>query len=354
MQSQLYINGRNIDWHLLDAFEPGNLFEQSTKEFLQSWMQQKSHYDIHTSGSTGTPKKITISRRQMEASAQFTINALKIPKNAKALVCLDTAYIAGKMMLVRAMIGGMDIYALDPSSNPYTNITFQPDFAALVPLQVENSLNDAHTRNLLNLTQYIIIGGAPVSETLHEKIRSLQPNIYATYGMTETVSHIALKKLNNPGQSEYFKAFDEVELGLDYRGCLSIKSILSNHELLQTNDLVKLHGKHEFEWLGRIDNTINTGGVKVQSEKIERYVGKAFQHFNLKNRFFIYGVDDDRLGQKVSLLIEGNTGLESEIISYLTQHLHKYEMPREVKHVIAFKETPTGKIDRRGTVETCT
>lgn len=349
----LHIHGQHILLDEIEKFQSSTSFEEATQRFIREWQSGKDSFTIQTSGSTGKPKPITISREQMETSASFTIEALSLRAGYNALVCLDTRYIAGKMMLVRAMTGRMNMIIQNPSSNPLKDIDIQPHFAALVPLQLQEILTDKASAAKLNAMHAIIVGGAPVSPTLRAQIEELIVPVYATYGMTETVSHIALKKLNGPDRSEYYHAFPEVNLGLDLRGCLTIQSVLTGHKKITTNDRVILRNPHQFEWLGRIDNVINSGGVKVQSEKIENIAEKFFAELNITNRFFITGIADQKLGQSVTLVVESALPLAQErtLIESLQSKLGKFEMPRQILYFSAFKETPTGKVNRKATLE---
>jgi o-succinylbenzoate---CoA ligase len=342
------IKAQNFDASKLNAFE------QSTLNFANEWLNGKDSFIIHTSGSTGKPKPITILRKQMEASAKMTLNALSLQPGDKALVCLNTAYIAGKMMLVRGFTGNLQMEIVQPSSNPFEiTLSQQFDFTALVPLQLQAVLL-AGNINKLNHMKAIIIGGAPVNKQLEKEIQNIQAPVYSTYGMTETVSHIALKLLNGPGKQENFTAFDEVEIGTDDRNCLTIKSILTNQKTIATNDIVQLSGKNSFKWLGRFDNIINSGGVKIQTEQVELAVEEVFTTLGLKQRFFITGIPDERLGEKVSLIIEKQALTKEQktnITNLLKAKLHKYALPTSFYYIKYFEETPTGKISRKATLE---
>lgn len=353
MDTFLHIYDQHILLDKVEKFQPSTPFEQGIQEFIREWQSGKDSFIIHTSGSTGKPKPITISREQMEASAGFTIEALSLQAGQNALICLDTRYIAGKMMLVRAMTGQMNMIIQNPSSNPLKDIDIQPHFAAMVPLQLQEILTDKTSTVKLNAMQAVIVGGAPVGSALQTEIQQLKVPVYATYGMTETVSHIALKKLNGPDKSDYYHAFPEVSLGLNSRGCLTIQSVLTGHRKITTNDRALLHKDHQFEWLGRIDNVINSGGVKVQCEKIENVAEKFFAELNISNRFFVTGIADQKLGQSVTLVVESAVPLAQEkaLMESLQSELGKFETPRRVIYFSAFKETPTGKVNRKATLE---
>lgn len=327
-------------------------FETETFSFIKKWLTGEIHFPLTTSGSTGTPKEIILTRNQLQQSAHRTIDALALTNQHTTLVCLDTKYIAGKMMLARALEANMNIVAAEPASNPFKNLPADTsiDFTALVPLQLEEILNDTPSAEKLNRVKNIIIGGAAVSENLKSKIRNLQPNVFATYGMTETVSHIALQKLNGMGASDHFTAFDTIGISIDERNCLVI-TIPEFTEPVVTNDLVELTGSHTFRWLARYDNIINSGGVKLSPELIEQKIGAMFSALHYTQAFFVAGVPDERLGQKLVLVIEGNTDTDTRLLSALKEKLSPYEIPKAIITVAQFERTATQKINRAKTLE---
>ncbi|MEX2336535.1 MAG: AMP-binding protein [Fulvivirga sp.] len=352
MASFIQINDRQISLDEIKNHAPSSPFEGNAVTFIKLWLSGENIFELETSGSTGVPKTINIIRKQMEASARFTVETLGLKPGQTVLVCLDTSYIAGKMILVRALVNNMNIVLQPPSANPLLHLDASPDFVALVPLQLQEILKEKRSADKLDKMQAVIVGGAPVNSSLESKIQSIKAPVYATYGMTETVSHIALKKLNGADRSDVFKAFEEVKLGLDERGCLTIQSVLTNNKKIITNDRVILLDDHHFDWLGRIDNVINSGGVKVQSEKVEKVAELVFGQLNIPNRFFIAGLPDERLGEKIVLAIEAPKPLpqESLIMEMLKKQLSLYELPKEVIYISEFKETATGKMNRRQTL----
>ena len=325
-------------------------------KFWQSWSGGKANFSVQTSGSTGIPKTIDLTREQMQRSAQATAEALRLKKGDQALVCLPLKFIAGKMMLVRCFEIGMKPIVVPPSSNPLAALSEMQriDFAAFVPLQLQTVLESAGKHlPQLNRMKAIIVGGAAINPDLELKIQSLQAPVYATFGMTETVAHIALKRLNGMDKSTYYTALPGIDLDVDDRECLTIQGTVTNSKQVITNDRVRLIGKHEFEWLGRVDNVINSGGVKVQSEKVEKIVASVLTQFRISPRFFVGGLKDDRLGQKVTLLFESNPlpeNIEDNFMKQLQKALHRYEMPKEIRYLEKFAETETGKIMRRETL----
>ncbi len=321
-------------------------FEKNTFSFIKKWLNGDQAFTLTTSGSTGTPKEITLTRSQLLQSAQRTIQALRLSSNNTALVCLDTKYIAGKMMLVRALEANMKIVAAEPVSDPLQKLSIghQPDFAALVPLQLETIIHTPLSLQKINSFKTIILGGAAASESLKAKIKTLQPAVYATYGMTETVSHIALQKLNETGSHDYFETLPDIKIKTDERDCLVIE-LPGFREPIITNDLVKIITDQQFKILGRYDNIINSGGVKLVPETIE----KKIEPLLTGQSFFVTGIPDERLGQKLVLLIEGSS--QPALPTALKLTLSAYEVPKEIFYLDKFIRTETGKINRSKTLE---
>lgn len=341
---------KQIAWDTLTPYETEVL------QFCRRWLTGQQRFTVNSSGSTGRPKTITLSRTQMQTSARLTGQVLGLQAGDKALVCLSVEYIAGMMMLVRGFELGLRLTVVEPMSNPLAKFSTDShfDFTALVPLQLRQILTDApEKRPLLNRLKAILIGGAPVSAPLFSQLQAITAPIYHTYGMTETVTHVALRRLNGPLASDYFTPLPGVRLGLDERGCLTIQSAVTNNRLIHTNDLVELQANGSFKWLGRIDHVINSGGVKVRIEQVETVLDKVFHSYSnsdlAQRRFFVGPVGHERLGQSVVAVIEGppiSAETETAIRSALLQSLNKYEIPRHFYFVEKLLETPTGKIDR--------
>lgn len=332
-----------------------------TVQFCQEWLHGKANFTIHTSGSTGAPKPIQISRQQMEASAKATAQALDLQKGHTALVCINTNYIGGKMMLVRGLQIGMDMVIVEPSAYPLANFIKFPtrniDFCAFVPLQllaILKSEEREENQQQLNEMRAIIVGGAPVSAELEYLLQSVQTPVYNTYGMTETVSHIALKRLNGKEKSPYYQVLPQTEIGTDARNCLTITAPVTNFETIITNDKVRLIDDKHFEWLGRVDNVINSGGIKIQIEKVENEIDKILTEHHLFCRFVIIGLSDAKLGEMLVLVLEDigkktkdiDNAEQDRILKLLKQKLNKYEVPRKIISLPQFPQTVSGKIDR--------
>ncbi|SFB46144.1 AMP-binding protein [Algoriphagus aquimarinus] len=319
--------------------------------FCKDWHSGKESFVQQTSGSTGTPKKIEISRAQMIASAKATQTFFQTDKETSLLCCLDPSYIAGKMMLVRALVWQSTIQLIEPTSNPLLDLNVIPDFVAMVPLQVEACLQDKATAQKLQKVKQLIIGGAPISSGLKNQLIATGIQAYQTYGMTETVSHIALAKIQ-PGESTY-KMLPGVEFGVDRRKALWVKSAASNNEVVQTNDLVEFIEQDSFRWLGRADFVINSGGVKLHPELLEARAEQLIHTFYPNSAFFFFGMKDEKLGEKLCLVIEHQDSLinENQLLAKLKLEMEKYEVPKNIFVIPEFTRTSNGKVNRPKTVE---
>ncbi|HTF20325.1 MAG TPA: AMP-binding protein, partial [Chryseolinea sp.] len=272
-------------------------FEEALFGFMRQWLSDVDEFLLTTSGSTGTPKSIVVTRGQMIASAQLTSKALHLKQGQTALICLNPEYIAGKMMIVRSLVTGLTIIAVNPASNPLRQVAQHVDFAAMVPLQVHELLH-AGSRDAFQQLSTVIIGGGAIDAQDLTLLQDLPCRFYATYGMTETVSHVALRQLNGDGASEYYLALPGINFSLDARGCLIIHWP-DLGDAIVTNDLVQLEDDGRFIWLGRWDNLINSGGIKIIPEKLEATIANVLRNAGHHARFFVSSVPDARLGRKV-------------------------------------------------------
>lgn len=316
-----------------------NEFEKKVKAFLEDWLSDEKTVSVQTSGSTGTPKIFEIEKSKMMNSAEMTCNFLGLKEGDTALLCLPVEYISGKMMVVRSVIKNLTLNVTEPSLRPLQNIDNEIDFCAMTPLQLENSLDELHW------IKNIIIGGAAVSESLKNKIFNTlgskgSQRIFETYGMSETLSHIALKQIY-PVSEVFFTAFENVDISTDERGCLRICAPHLNAEVLQTNDLVEIKNNNQFRFLGRIDNVINSGGAKIFPEQLEALVKKE-----IPNEVVFTGREDERLGQKLILVIEGQKshGIIDKIAAIPFEK--SFHRPKEIIFIEKIPRTPNGKIDR--------
>lgn len=321
----------------LDSILPKNDFEQSIKDFLSNWYNDSEYMTAQTSGSTGTPKPIQLTKENMRKSARMTCKYLRLSKGDTALLAMPVTYIAGKLMLVRAIEIGLKLICVNPVAHLDWK-DFEPKFksiafAALTPMQVEKSIE------FVSHCEKLIIGGAPLSEKVKKELYGLNNEVYETYAMTETITHIAFKQVKNQKYKQvnpYFEAFDEVRISQDDRDCLVIQTPYDGL-VVTTNDIVKLIDDRNFIWLGRADNVINSGGIKLFPEQIENIL-KPF----INADFFISSKPDEVLGNKLVLVIEG----PHHIIDLTTVGLSKYQIPKEIIFYDKFPRTESGKIQR--------
>ncbi|MBP0612698.1 AMP-binding protein [Chryseobacterium sp. cx-311] len=332
-----------------NAFTINNLypdtdFEKNVVSFITEWHSPAKTVKVQTSGSTGVPKVLDVEKKRMRHSAMMTCNFLGLQVGDSALVCLPVEYISGKMMILRALERKLRLHVVNPSSKPLQDWNLPVDFCAMSPLQVENSLDKIH------LIKNLIIGGAQVSESLKHKISKNIPEsstsrIFETYGMSETLSHIGLKQVY-PKAEEYFTVMGGVKISQDARGCLEITAPSLSPSVLHTNDVVELQG-NRFKFVGRADNIINSGGLKIQPEQVESILRQY-----LDADAVVGGVPDILLGQKLVVVVEGEN--TSEIRSGLIEAfkgirtaLSKNHVPKDVMFLSTFPRLPNGKINRR-------
>lgn len=322
-------------------------WELNMWKFVRAFLdEQNKVFPISTSGSTGKPKQIKHTRTQLEISANATIDFFKLKKGQTALLAIPASKIGGQMMIVRSAIAGLKLCCIPLSANPFQFVPEDKkfDFAALTPMQLLNGLNDISTSKRVENIETILLGGGEVSNVLSKKIQLLKIAVFHSYGMTETASHIALKRLNGYSKQNVFQCLPAIHISTDNRGCLVIDVPHFSHEKISTNDVVKITAPNRFEWLGRSDNIINSGGLKIQPEVVEQ---KLYNH--IADRFFIASTPDEILGQQVVLVIESDTYTEqkfNELKAILHVQLSKYECPKKIIFVPQFKETATGKIQR--------
>jgi len=320
----------------------GYPYQQELGNFLLDWLDEKDYVTANTSGSTGKPKKIKIKKQAMVNSAIATGDVFNLQPGDKVLHCLPSNFIAGKMMIVRAIILGLELDMVQPAALPLIDYDKDYVFCAFTPMQLKNFAK------YLKRIKTAIVGGGQVSDAIIELIKDKKPVVYETYGMTETITHIAVKKLNNFIDSDlatrtHFKTLPEITVSTDDRNCLVINAPYLSDDKMITNDIVKIHSETSFEWLGRYDNVINSGGIKLYPEEIE----KKLRSF-IKEQFFISSIADDALGEKAVLVIEND---KNNLDNSIFDCLDKYEKPKAVFAVSKFIETKSGKIQRKKTME---
>jgi o-succinylbenzoate---CoA ligase len=330
----IHISREEMFYVAYNFIKEGRPFEQHIGTFLLDWFDEKSYIELSTSGTTGVPKIIRIEKQAMLDSALATGDFFGLEPGDSILHCLPTNFVAGKMVWVRSFILGLEMTFVEPNSNPLEKVDGNFDFCAMVPLQAKNSLNELKKRRVKKL----IIGGVKVHKALEEELVKLPIEIYETYGMTETITHIAAKKIG----SVAFTTLPNVTVSQDDRNCLVINAKKINSKEIVTNDIVKLISNTQFIWEGRYDNIINSGGVKLIPEKIEDKLSKK-----IPRRYFISGKPDAELGEKVVLYIEGASFV---IDNSVFDVLNRFEVPKEIIFIPKFEETATGKIMRNESI----
>jgi O-succinylbenzoic acid--CoA ligase len=344
--------------------------EARALDFCRRWQAGEIEFELHTSGSTGTPKLIRLTRAQMRASAHLTGRTFGLKSGDSALCGLNVNYIAGTMMLVRALELGLRLMVVEPVANPleglgtgilqvaespWSGSGTQPfAFHAFVPLQLQTILTTApEFVTALDRAKAILVGGAAVSSELEAVLQVIQAPVFNTYGMTETVSHVAVRRLNGPERSDAFRVLDGVAVGTDERGCLWVQGAVTNDERVQTNDVVALEDARRFRLLGRADLVINSGGVKIQLQKVEQAVAAALREMNRDQSFLAWFLPHASLGQQLIGIWEKELPQPvdlQKIESFLRKQLSRYELPKRWFVSPEFRYTPTGKLDRRATV----
>lgn len=328
-----HLNAKDLCQIAYSYVKESDAYEKSIGEFFLDWFDKKDYIEMTTSGTTGLPKLVRLEKQAMIQSALATGDFFGLKPGDRALLCLPTQFIAGKMMLVRSLILGLELDIVAPSVTPLAFNSKSYDFVAMVPLQVQNSIDKLH-----NISK-LIIGGAKLDSALEEKLLPLKTEIYETYGMTETITHVAAKRLGTTA----FSILPNVKISQDDRQCLVINVATISEEPIVTNDLVELLNDQQFIFLGRIDNVINSGGVKLIPEQIEaKLIGK------IMNRFFVTGLPDTNLGERLVLVVEGE---KQDFPADFFDILGKYEKPKEIVFVSKFKENENGKLLRKATVE---
>lgn len=314
--------------------------------FLYAWFSEGETMKVQTSGSTGAPKVMEVSKRSMMNSACRTCRFLELQEGDSLLLSMNLKYIGAQMMIVRALVGGLRVLLQEPCAHPLAAVREQIDFLSMVPMQLASSLQREAERNILQAAKVVIVGGGAVDSLLEEQLQALPCRIYSTYGMTETLSHIAMRPLNGPERSDRYYPLPGVTLSLSVRDTLVIEVPDVCAGQLETNDCVTLYPDGSFVVKGRVDNVINSGGVKIQIEEDERLLQGV-----LSFPFAITSVPDSFYGERAVLLAEHPEFSAKETDEYLVllkQTLPRYHAPRDIIFVRSLPRTENGKIDRKG------
>ena len=310
------------------------------EEFLAQWNDTSDVIEVHTSGSTGKPKRLLVEKQRMVNSARITCDFLGLKEGDSALLCMPLDYIAGKMVVVRSLVSHLHLISVTPSSHPLKDVTQPIDFAAMVPLQVYSSLQEPAERERLMSIRHLIIGGGAIDDSLESQLQQFPNAVWSTYGMTETLSHIALRRISGENSSLWYSPLDGVDVSLSSDSCLEIYAPQVNPEKLHTNDIAELRtlpdGSKEFRILGRKDNVIDSGGIKIQAEEVERLLRP-----HLSCGFMITKVSDARLGEAVTLLVESDD--VDNILAVCKHVLPRHWVPRHIFPESHIPITETGK-----------
>jgi O-succinylbenzoic acid--CoA ligase len=307
------------------------------ERLLERWHDSKPYFVVSTSGSTGDPKPINIEKKYMLASAKATLRFLQIPEKSAALLCLPLDKVGGIMMVIRAIVGDLDLVPIDPSFAPGSLEKNDLEFSlgAMVPMQ---AVKHRHNLNRIN---NLILGGGPISSEAEELFMTLPNQIWHSYGMTETISHVALRKIGS--NNSYFKALPGVHFSVNDDHCLKIEAPYIGLRGLQTKDVVALKGPGEFIWKGRLDNVVLSGGLKLYPEQLESKVQFA-------KPFFFFGMDHPKLGQQLALALEQDQALDQGQLDSINKQLSPFERPKKWFHIKKIERTANGKIQRKATI----
>jgi len=320
------------------------------EDFFSEWNNDSDRVLVHTSGSTGKPKPMMVEKKRMLNSARITCDFLGLKPGDSALLCMSLDYIAGKMVVVRSIERHLHLISVSPSGHPLKDINEEITFAAMVPMQVYNTLQVPEERERLTHIRHLIIGGGAIDASLEKELQALPGNIaiWSTYGMTETLSHIALRRINGAEASEWYQPFDSVKISQTEEGCLVIDAPLVCAETLLTNDIVEIEPyiynkveKTRFRIKGRKDNVICSGGIKIQIEEVE-----ALLKPHLEKPFMLAKKKDEKFGEIAVLLSENKEikTVEATVRRLLSDY--KYWIPREYRYVDHLPLTETGKPKR--------
>ena len=330
------------------------------EDFLSEWNNDSDRVLVHTSGSTGKPKPMRVEKKRMLNSARITCDFLGLKPGDSALLCMSLDYIAGKMVVVRSIERHLHLISVPPSGHPLKDVDEEITFAAMVPMQVYNTLQVPEERERLSRIRHLIIGGGAIDAALEQELQSLPGDIaiWSTYGMTETLSHIALRRINGDEPSEWYQPFDSVHISQTEEGCLVIDAPQVCAETLVTNDIVEIEPyiynkveKLRFRIKGRKDNVICSGGIKIQIEEVETLLKP-----HLEKPFMLAKKKDEKFGEIAVLLTEDEDikKVEATVRRLLSDESekssdhkkYKYWIPKEFRYVEHLPLTETGKPKR--------
>jgi len=336
----LFLNGTAFTQQdIIAQKEAGASFEKNTLAFCRRYLLQED-IELTSSGSTGQPKVFRFTHPQFQASAQITINALGLHSKMNALLCLDPKYIAGQMMIARSLEAKMPLYAVEPCANPFEKVSEEIHFAAFAPYQLQTILNSAQAEKLKPL-KAALIGGAPWNKSHSAPLEKYAGQFFETYGMTETLTHVALRDAKK--NDSYFQVLPAFTIRQDERQCLVIEASHLSEQAV-TNDVVQLVSERQFQWLGRYDNVINSGGIKIFPEQTEEEIRHLLSAANIAKEFFIRSVPHADFGNAVEMVVE-NPPVEKDVIAEALRPLEFFKKPKQITFA-NFIRTETGKVQR--------
>lgn len=344
-----FINAADLTSFSLQKLKNKNMpgWEKKIYSFIIEFLNDSDNIIQESSGTTGTPKKFSLSKNTMIHSAQQTIDFFGLKKNQVALLCLPLDYIAGKMMIIRAMLAGMNLKWVKPSTIPEIQQEGSIDFCAMVPLQVYHLIKSGFDFNYLKT---LIIGGAELSPELEDHLQDVSTSVYETFGMAETSSHIALRKVNGVKPESCFTALPDVRISVDERNCLIVEAAYLPHPVI-TNDIVELLDNKRFCWTGRIDNLINSGGLKISPEAVEKEIYSKTGY-----ELYLIGIPDATLGYKPVLVTDKNISLYNKkvILNKIHKTISFYHIKPEIIKIKSLPDTQSLKTDRKKITEIVT
>jgi O-succinylbenzoic acid--CoA ligase len=341
---KLFLDKQRIDKsEILDwarAYQGTEEWLYELASFLIQWFDTNDFVNCMTSGSTGTPRLFKASKIEMIQSAERTIQYFHLDNNTRAVLPLSCKYIGGKMMLVRSLVGSFDLVVQKPSSNPLSLIHEEVDFIPMTPHQL--AIGHSESLTPFNYIKTILLGGAPVPYQLEEQIQDLSTAIYQGYGMTETLSHIAIRSLNGSERRNFYEVMDGIEISMSVDNCLII-SLPGRSDKIYTKDIVKLKDERSFSWLGRQDHVINSGGIKIYPEEIERLVSTY-----ISQPYLVSSIPDSVLGEKLILIVEEADNPEEDLLKDIPQDvLYGHKRPKAIYYLDTLEYTENGKKQRK-------
>jgi O-succinylbenzoic acid--CoA ligase len=321
------------------------------EDFLAEWNSENGYITAHSSGSTGAPKPIRLPKKMVIASAMRTVKFFNLTSESHLHLPLDISYIAGKMMVVRSIVSGAKLTCEPASNKPLANnVDSQPiDLLAVVPSQLEYLLD-----NLASIPpiRNFLIGGSSIPTHLRQRIVESKVHAYESYGMTETASHVALRRVTEDSMSP-FQMLDGLTCGKTEDSALVIT--MDDGSVIRTNDSVEIISPKEFIYKGRLDNVINSGGVKIHPEEVETEISRIltpdfWRSIRLQPlNYYISKRPSDKWGEEAVLLLE-TEGITSEtktrVYEALKRSLPPYHIPKDIIPLSHFPRTYNGKIIR--------